>query len=363
MPWADFLIPIAAFFSGWIATRLSIPWLRKQGVLDVPNHRSSHYVPTPRGGGIGILAGFSVGSAIAFMAGLPLPGLEFYAGCGLIALIGLIDDRYGLPVAVRLLIQLVAAALIVGGTGGIDRLPLPVPLDLPLGPAAIPVALIWILGVINVYNFLDGIDGFAALQGVLAGVCLAVFASGSVMAATGLALAGACGGFLVFNWHPAKVFMGDIGSGVLGFTLAALPFQLATSSRGDAIFLVSICLWFFLSDGVFTILRRASRGERVWHAHRSHLYQRLVMTGLRHDRVVLYVLSAAAILAGLAIVSIRSGSMNAKWSVMLLASASFVTYYWWTLRRERNSGLKAPLITVAQTSSEKLYSGVDHRLT
>jgi Fuc2NAc and GlcNAc transferase len=77
MPWADFLIPIAAFFSGWIATRLSIPWLRKQGVLDVPNHRSSHYVPTPRGGGIGILAGFSVGSAIAFMAGLPLPGLEF----------------------------------------------------------------------------------------------------------------------------------------------------------------------------------------------------------------------------------------------------------------------------------------------
>jgi UDP-N-acetylmuramyl pentapeptide phosphotransferase/UDP-N-acetylglucosamine-1-phosphate transferase len=266
-------------------------------------------------------------------------------------------------VAVRLLIQLVAAALIVGGTGGIDRLPLPVPLDLPLGPAAIPVALIWILGVINVYNFLDGIDGFAALQGLLAGVCLAVFASGSVMAATGLALAGACGGFLVFNWHPAKVFMGDIGSGVLGFTLAALPFQLATSSRGDAIFLVSICLWFFLSDGVFTILRRASRGERVWHAHRSHLYQRLVMTGLRHDRVVLYVLSAAAILAGLAIVSIRSGSMNAKWSVMLLASASFVTYYWWTLRRERNSGLKAPLITVALTSSEKLYSGVDHRLT
>lgn len=326
---------VVAFVVTWVVTRQLIPLLTRRGVLDVPNDRSSHSVATPRGGGIGIVAGLAAGTALALLVKLPLPGAEYFLGCAIVALAGLIDDRRGgLPVMLRLAIQLVAAAMIMFRAGGIERLPLPAPLDLPLGFAAIPLALVWLVGVINLYNFLDGIDGFAGLQGALAGLGLALFSNSGALAAAGLALAGACGGFLVYNWHPAKVFMGDVGSGTLGFALAALPFQLEKNSRGDAIFVVSICLWFFLADGVFTILRRLSLGEKIWQPHRSHLYQRLVKTGLPHDRVALKVLGVAAVLGLLAIASARNGGSNARWSVLVLAMACFLAYYLWTLRRE-----------------------------
>ena len=105
--------------------------------------------------------------------------------------------------------------------------------------------------------------------------------------------------------------------------------------RGQTVFLIAICLWFFLSDGVFTILRRLMRGEKVWNAHRTHLYQRLVTTGLRHDQVVLKVISAAAVLAGLAVISIRLREPSAWWSVVVAALGSFLAYYGWTWSRER----------------------------
>jgi UDP-N-acetylmuramyl pentapeptide phosphotransferase/UDP-N-acetylglucosamine-1-phosphate transferase len=129
--------------------------------------------------------------------------------------------------------------------------------------------------------------------------------------------------------------MGDVGSGALGFLLAALPFQLEPVLRSQSVLLITICLWFFLSDGVFTILRRLLRGEKIWDAHCSHLYQRLVRTGLRHDQVVLKVIGAAAVLAVLAVVSARVGEPGAWWSVFAAAVGSFLAYCWWTWSRER----------------------------
>ena len=328
---------IVSFIASWAATKVLIPMLKKRGMLDVPNARSSHETPVPRGGGVGIICGLLVGAITARVLGMPLPGQELLIGVLLIALVGFVDDRFGaLSVVARLALQLVAAGLVVYQSGGLARLPLPEPLDIFLGPLAIPAALLWMVSVTNLYNFLDGIDGFAALQGVVVGLAVGFLnQSGGLLAVIGFTVAGACAGFLLHNWHPAKVFMGDVGSGTLGFLLAALPFQMESAFRGQTVFLIAICLWFFLSDGVFTILRRLMHGEKVWNPHRSHLYQRLVKTGLRHDQVVLKVISAAAVLAGLAVITVRMGERSAWWSVVVAAVGSFLAYYGWTWTRER----------------------------
>jgi Fuc2NAc and GlcNAc transferase len=326
---------VAGATGAWLTTKLVIPTLRKNGLVDIPNERSSHVMPTPRGGGIGIVAGIVAALIVGSLVGLKLPSLALMIGALVVAAIGFIDDRLGgLSVLVRLSAQVAAAGLIVWHAGAIDRIPLPAPLNLNLGSLAIPASILWIVALLNLYNFLDGIDGFAGLQGVVAGLGITIW-GGSEVGALGLAIAGACTGFLPHNWHPAKVFMGDVGSGTLGFVLAALPFEFEQTTRGDALFVVAVCLWFFLSDGVFTIVRRLALGQKIWKAHRSHLYQRLVQAGLRHDRVVLTVIGAGALLSVLAVTSLRLAQSGARWAVLASATASFLVYYWWTIQRER----------------------------
>lgn len=319
----------------WLTTKLAIPLLRNSGVMDIPNERSSHAVATPRGGGIGIIVGIVAALMAGSVLGMKLPSIALLTGAAAIATVGFVDDRLGgLSISVRLSTQLAAAGLIVWHAGAIDRIPLPMPFEFGLGTLAIPASIFWIVGILNLYNFLDGIDGFAGLQGVVAGLGLALW-GGAEAGALGFAIAGACAGFLPHNWHPARVFMGDVGSGTLGFILAALPFEFTQPARGDALFVVAVCLWFFLSDGVFTIVRRLALGQKIWEAHRSHLYQRLVQAGLRHDRVVLTVIGSAALLAILAITSLRLAQSGARWAVLVSATAAFLVYYWWTIQQER----------------------------
>src|SRR5206468_6921221 len=127
------------------------------------------------------------------------------------------------------------------------------------------------------YIFLAGIDGHAGLQGAVAGLGVALLHTVGSFTTIGMAVCGACAGFLVHNWHPARIFMGDVGSATLGFILAAVPFQTSGRWRSDSVFFVALFLWFFLADGAFTVFRRLWRGEKVWEAHRTHLYQRLVI--------------------------------------------------------------------------------------
>ncbi|HWP44356.1 MAG TPA: glycosyltransferase family 4 protein, partial [Blastocatellia bacterium] len=294
--------------------------------------------PTPRGGGIGILAGFAAGSLAAWMAGMQLPTTELFIALFVIALVGFIDDSSGgLPVSIRLALHIVAAGIVVYRADGLAELPLPQPLNVSLGVLGVPAALVWMVGVTNLYNFLDGIDGFAGLQGAVAGLALSFFSGADVFLSVGLALSASCAGFLFHNWHPARVFMGDVGSGTLGFALAALPFQLGPARRGEGVFLVAMCLWFFLSDGLFTILLRLSRGEKIWEAHRSHLYQRLVKTGLPHDYVTLRVGLAAAMIAAIAVASIQLQDAASKWASLAVALASFLAYLHWTKNVESRS--------------------------
>ncbi len=256
----------------------------------------------------------------------------------MVALVGLVDDvRGGIPILIRLCAQLGAAGLVVWGTGGLTHLPLPEPFRVELGLAAIPLTMFWIVGVTNVYNFLDGIDGYAATQGVIVGITFACLAPVGPIGLVGFAICGGCLGFLPYNWHRAKVFMGDVGSLSLGFLAASLPLQATGTFQADCVFATVLALWFFLADGTFTLTRRLLRGERIWDAHRSHLYQRLVLANRRHDQVARMMAMGATILAALAIVAIRQGSSLLQWSALALAIALMLAFHQITLLAERSS--------------------------
>ena len=157
------------------------------------------------------------------------------------------------------------------------------------------VATICVVGILNIYNFMDGIDGIAGVQAVVAGVawtCIAYSLSLSATAVLGGAVTAGAAGFLLLNWPPARIFMGDAGSTVLGYMIGILPFfawveQKDTLSLGTATFCGALVMWPFLADGASTILRRMRRRENVFTAHRSHLYQRLVIAGRSHQAVTL----------------------------------------------------------------------------
>jgi UDP-N-acetylmuramyl pentapeptide phosphotransferase/UDP-N-acetylglucosamine-1-phosphate transferase len=329
-------ILLLSFITASVITGRLIPFLRKRAMWDIPNDRSSHSTPTPRGGGIGILAGLTVGGCVAHVLGFPVMNWHLLTGIALIVVVGFVDDRKGLSGAIRLLSQVVAALIVLYGTTGLQQFPLPQPLNFDLGALGIPTAMLWIVAVTNIYNFLDGIDGYAGLQGIIAGLAIALLSEGTGGTLLGLSIAGSCLGFVLYNWHPAKVFMGDVGSATLGFLLAALPFQSDFRPGSGSVFVVAMCLWFFLADGVFTIVRRLMNGERIWAAHRSHIYQRLVQTGLRHDQVALRVMNVGAILSGLAVFLSRSTEPAAMWIVFVAAILSFLAYYFWLRGREKS---------------------------
>ncbi len=332
---AGLLVFLLSAGAAWAATGAQISLMGQRGILDVPNERSSHETPRPRGGGLGILVGILVGSGAGWACGMDPPGPAFWMGAGLMALVGFLDDRTGgVSVLWRLLLQIAAAGLVVLQAGGLSRLPLPAPLDVPLGPFGIPLAVVWIVGVTNLYNFLDGIDGYAGLQGVVAGLGMAALLVVHPPLAFGLVLAGACLGFLAHNWHPARIFMGDAGAYLLGFMLAALPFEIGPAERPRLVFATTLCLWFFLSDGTFTILRRLVGGEKIWTAHRSHLYQRLVRAGMSHGAVALRVGAAATVVAALGILVVYHRSTPGAWVVLMGAAAAFWLYYKITTSRE-----------------------------
>lgn len=322
-PW---LAAAIAFAVSWAVVRWLIQFLRAKQMMDVPNERSSHKVPTPRGGGLGIVAGIAAGWAVLALLGAPLPHVTVLAGAAVIALLGYLDDRMDMSAGTRFLVQILAAALVAVPVGGLPQLPFPAPLNVPLGPLAIPVAILWMVGVVNIYNFLDGIDGHAGLQGLIAGAGFAVLWWGSATGNTGLVVALAAAGFLLHNWHPARIFMGDVGSTTLGFLFAALPVQLEPEVRAEAVFVAAMLLWFFLADGLYTLVRRAWKRENVLKPHRTHLYQRWHQSGLRHDQVVLRVGVAAVALAASTILALRSGSAAWLWMAGLQALATFAAY-------------------------------------
>jgi UDP-N-acetylmuramyl pentapeptide phosphotransferase/UDP-N-acetylglucosamine-1-phosphate transferase len=272
------LIPLIVFLLSWKLSLQLIMILQKKGLIDLPNSRSSHIIPTPRGGGLAILLTF------------------FIFGFLSVAAAGFLDDKIGLPVTIRFLIYTTAALLIYFETGGLSMFPLPEPFNFETGWLNLPLTLVWIVAVVNIYNFLDGIDGVAATQTVLASLGFILIDPTGPGFYMGTLLMASTFGFLLINWHPARLFMGDIGSASIGFFFASLPFYLNSVSPHLAVYSTGFFLWFFLADGAFTICRRLIKGEKIWVAHRSHLYQQLVIAGWSHSKVVILVMGMGFIL-------------------------------------------------------------------
>jgi Fuc2NAc and GlcNAc transferase len=279
-----------------------------RSVVDVPNERSSHRAPTPRGGGLAIVAAVLAGTLAGWAAGV-VPG-DLAAACVVggfaVATVGWLDDHRPLPPSTRAMVHLLAAVAALVALCGAPELDLGAA-RLATGPVASVLAVLGIVWAINLYNFMDGIDGLAGTQVAItggAGCLLLTLAGRPGVAFVAALLAGAGLGFLVWNWQPARIFMGDVGSGTLGFLLAVVALG-SERAGGPPVLLWIMMLGVFVVDATATLVRRVWRGERWYAAHRSHAYQRLVRSGWSHRRVTTAVLLVDVALAALAYIGWR----------------------------------------------------------
>jgi UDP-N-acetylmuramyl pentapeptide phosphotransferase/UDP-N-acetylglucosamine-1-phosphate transferase len=328
-------------------------WTQRRALLDHPNDRSLHTRPTPRGGGIGIVV--PVLLCLVVLIALDAAGrtsIAWIAAVGLVvAAVGLIDDLRGLPALTRLTTHVVGAMVMTAALGHWRVFAWPGLSALDLGWTGFPLTVILVVGLANAYNFMDGIDGIAGTQGAVAGlgwVGIGCTVQDPCVAVTGAVLATSSLGFLIFNWPPASIFMGDVGSAFLGFMLAALVVLVAPRSPATAIAGV-LFVWPFVFDTAFTLLRRARRGENLLSAHRTHLYQRLVLTGVPHRTVTLAygALAIVGVATGHAVVrDATTVSLAGALSICVLAAGLWMVVIW----RER----------MARASAERGASGSGH---
>ncbi len=328
------LVGSAVGIASWFLVAQWIRFSLRARIIDQPTHRSSHTVATPRGGGTGIVVACGAGLLLAWATGAGGEATTvgaLVATAVLIAALSFVDDVRSLPSLLRLVLHVGAASGAVFVLGPFREVALPF-LGVAVLPSAIATAVtvLWIVGLTNVYNFMDGIDGIAGTQGLVSGFAWAVFgwtAGSSFIVWLGVILAAACAGFLVHNWSPAKVFMGDVGSAFLGFTFALAPL-LAIEAGGAEVGAVPVfavlSFWPFLADGAFTLVRRMKNRENVLQAHRSHLYQRLTIVGWKHAPVTRLYLAWAATGAGLGFLFLWFPGDFARATVLAAALVSLV---------------------------------------
>ena len=287
------LFGIVLTFVALVGTEL----MRRYGkIIDRPNQRSSHVRPLPRSGGVSIVLTFLLGMVfIITMGDITLINKQYMWGfvisALIIAVISLIDDIYNKSAQFKLKTHFVAVAIVLASGIVVDHLALPGVGYITLGVWGYILSFLWILGLTNAVNFMDGIDGLVAGCAVIASLFFMIisFYQGSsfVYVTCYTLLAGALG-FLFLNFHPAKIFLGDVGSAFLGFTFATLAIIAARYDASHTSFLVMPLLMFnIIYDTAFTLLRRALRGENILQAHRDHLYQLLVQSEFTHREVSL----------------------------------------------------------------------------
>jgi Fuc2NAc and GlcNAc transferase len=288
------LIPLLLLTSvlSWLLTSAVRHYALRGHLIDVPNDRSSHRTPTPRGGGVAIVLSFLACSPLLAMLGgvASDPLLAMLPAGAWIAAIGFIDDHRHIPARWRLLGHFIGAGWLLCWTGGVPALPTPWgALDLRL--AGDLLGLVFLVWLLNLYNFMDGIDGIAGLEAI--SLCLGGALCGWVVGIWQLVwlpliLGMAVLGFLVWNFPPARIFMGDAGSGFLGLILGGLALQAAWQAP-PLIWSWLILLGVFVVDASFTLVHRLMRGERFYEAHRSHAYQRASRRYGSHLRISLAV--------------------------------------------------------------------------
>ncbi len=321
------LAAAGVFAASLAATGLVLAELRRRAVLAQPNARSSHAVPTPQGGGIAVMAVVLVAWSLVNLA-TPQPNLWILiAGAAGLAVLSWLDDLRGLPAGLRLVAHVGAVAAGLVWLTGLGHGPVFQGLLPPwLDAAAAAVAWVWF---VNLYNFMDGIDGIAGVETAGIGIGLAALGllPGAAAAADpmlALALAAAAAGFLYWNWHPAKLFMGDVGSVPLGFLLGGLLLDAAARGYWAPALILPL---YYLADSTITLLRRAARHERVWQAHREHFYQRAVQHGRSHAQV-----TGAVLLADAGLVALALAATAMPWPAAVAAAVLVAGLLRWMVR-------------------------------
>lgn len=289
---------LLAFLTSFCAVSVIREIAAKGRILDIPNERSSHSFPIPRGGGVAIViiclaaAGFQVFTSQKWTEAPLYP-----VAAAIIAGVSFLDDLYGIRSRTRFFFHALAAGLILYGSGEWNVLGLNLRSEFISAACSGFIILFWTVGLTNAFNFMDGIDGIAGGQALVAG--FGWFVIGTLnglyfISLLGLIIGFASLGFLLHNWQPARIFMGDVGSTFLGFTFAAVT-VFAARKRLELCVAGILLVWPFVFDSTFTLVRRLLHGENIFEAHRSHLYQRLVISGLSHARVSsLYIAYSAA---------------------------------------------------------------------
>ncbi len=292
----EIFVYIIVFLISYIEVEIFRRWSLRRELFDVPNKRSSHTTPTVRGGGVV----FVVICLLVYTYYTSFVTRDFQwsylLGAALIALISWLDDVYSISSVWRFLVHTAAALLIVFNLGYFQVIYIPFFSSVEISVGGAIITLLGIVWLTNAFNFMDGIDGIAGLQAVIAGIGWLLVGKILGFPSTGFyggIIAFSSLGFLIQNWQPAKIFMGDVGSAFLGYSFAVLPL-LAKNEIGESAgeyqylsVIAIVMVWLFIFDTIITFANRILRRERVWEAHREHIYQRLVIAGFSHRAVTI----------------------------------------------------------------------------
>lgn len=322
-PWSVGLALALVALASWAGTagirHLLIAWQ----VYDEPNHRSSHAKAKPRGAGLAVVAVMlTAWIAAAFIEGAHETDFWFIvAGALVLAAISWADDLKPRPASLRFGVQVVAVVLglsVLAPTEFVFQGLLPVSLDRVL------TALLW-LWFVNLFNFMDGIDGISATETITISGGLAAIFGLAVQSPLGVFLAGvpaaAALGFVYWNWAPSRIFLGDVGSVTLGYLLGGLLIGAAASGFWAAALILPL---YYLADASITLAKRVLRREKLWRAHREHFYQRAVQRGFSHAAVATRILLCNAVLVGLALVAVLAQPTLSPWIPVALASLAVI---------------------------------------
>ena len=322
--------------SGIISFLISL-WLIKRtdkfGLLDIPNMRSSHEKPTPKGGGAGIVLGILFALTGYWLAGKIKMDIKYFVIIGgflAVASVGFYNDRFNSSALSRIILQTFIASTMVWFMGS------PVVLEIGghnfnIGYFGIIFAVIWLVGVTNFYNFMDGINGLAAMQGIIAGIGITIFGmilKDKSLIPMGLVLSGATAVFLILNFSPAKIFMGDAGSYALGLYIASFGLV-----DGRLLVPVVLVLGVFIFDTVVTLIRRIIKGERWYQAHRTHFYQRAVKLGYSHLQVTSVLSVISFLLTVMACIYLQALPL-VKISIIVVAVLGLFSLALWIILKE-----------------------------
>lgn len=328
-----FVIALGSAFISWFVVKQLITALTRRNIIDTPNERTLHSGGVPRGGGLAIVACLMTSIIVlgilsaryAMFSALFISVLAWSS-------LSWLDDQFDLSPNRRWYVQCFLAVLSVVAFGAVETVQINAELVLPLSLFGFVLSVIGVLWLTNLYNFMDGMDGLAASQTIIASSTLAFWFwhyGDQTLAISCLVLSSASYGFLLWNWHPAKIFMGDVGSISIGAFLATL--LLIGVSRYDLpVISFILLLSVFIVDASVTILRRLLKREKIWLPHRSHYYQRLANLGFSHSKIVIgliVLMSISSLIATTTMIYRDTIILGAAIEIMLLTVCIFIVEY------------------------------------